>query len=305
MVYFKVLFAIVVWGFAFVFTKRALGEISPLTLITLRCILGSIIMISYTGSLEWMTDISRKDWGKILFLSVLGVFVQQLIQAFALVHTSANHAGWLIAVTPVVTVGLLAVMFGEKVGRLRSLGFLIGFIGTMAVIFSRQAGSGGTLLPTGLGDFLFLISCFTWAFYVILISRWLRDYPLGHVTVLNMFISCAIAVTISSMNGNMAETANLSGKGWAAVAYLGILGSGISYGFWNSGVGKLGPSRTVAFIYFQPFITLIGAKFMLGESISPLAVAGGILILGAVYWINGGRAGAETGKKIYCRLIGC
>lgn len=305
MTYLKVLFAISVWGVAFAFTKQAVSEISPLTLITLRCALGSAVMLFTAGSFSWLKTLSAGDWAKVIFLSVLGVIIQQMLQAYALLKTTANHAGWLIALTPLIVAVLSAFFLGEKISKLRTAGFGAGFAGALLVVFSRQHGEGGSIIPTGAGDLLFIISCFTWAVYVILMSRGLKDIELGRITMLNMTLSFALLLPVFLLSGKFHELGNLSRSGWIAVAFLGILGSGICYNLWNSGVETLGPSTTASFIYFQPFATLAAASFMLNEHISPMVVTGGLLILSGVYWVNGGRRGADLGKKIYCALTGC
>jgi|GEM_PF-1521994 len=301
MIYVKVMFAIIVWGTSFVFTKTALAEMSVMSLVFARCFLGSLVMLLFSRRFGWLKKFTAKDWLRITIIAGLGVVFQQLLQGYAMLHTSSNHAGWLIGATPLAVAALLTLVFKEKIGRLRLAGFGLGFIGTVLVVASRQS-VGGVVTPTGFGDAIFLISCVTWALYVILLNRWFSKYSQADVTMLTMALSCVILIVPGLIDGMPAQVMRLTPMGIWSVCYLGVLSSGVAYTFWNMGVEKLGPAAVSSFIYFESFAAMAAGKLILNESVSPYAVVGGVLIMGGVYWINGGRAGAGPLKKLYYGL---
>jgi len=302
MIRFKLFFAVVIWGCAFALTKRTLSELTPVTLVTMRCLLGSIVMLFLTGGISWIRHLPAKDWMKIFFLSVLGISFLQCLQGYSLLNTSANHAGWLNATTPLTVMGMMLVLYGEKIGKARLAGLLLGFIGALTIIFSRQT-SAGAIIPTGLGDILFLITCMMWAIYTVLIGRWFKHIPHTKVTTLSMMISTAVLIPFFMTGNSMHQLASASLPAWGCIAYLGILSSGLGYSFWNEGVGKIGPSLVSGFLYFQPLASAICAHFVLNEDLSVYTFMGGVLIMGGVYWINGGRRGINLLKKIYSEII--
>ncbi|MDD2774137.1 MAG: DMT family transporter [Elusimicrobiales bacterium] len=298
--YMLLLFTVTVWGVSFTFTKTLAGELSPATIVALRCVGGMATLFFITGNMGWVKRLSPREWFRMAVSAVTGVVLVQFFQAWALSHTTANHAGWLVGTMPMIVAVMMVALFGEYIGKLRTLGFLLGFAGVLSVVLSRQRGAGGAVLPTGLGDGIFIISAFSWASYVIQVSRWFRHLPQTGVAFLHMTIAFLIIAPVSLLQGGFGEVLRLSGHGWLAAAYLGILSSGLGYYFWNAGVERLGASSAAAFLYIEPLAAQVAAVLILNEIISPAAALGGVVIMCGVYWVNGGRAGADTLKKIYC-----
>lgn len=294
-----IIFSVVIWGAALAFSKSALSELSPSTVITLRCLGGTILMFFLTGPLDWTKKLKWRDWFNLFVSGMTGVVAVQMVQAYSLLHTSANHAGWLSGTMPMVITAMTTVFLHERIGRMRMLGFLMGFAGVLVVACSSQQGLGGRILPTGLGDGVFLVSTFLWGFYVIQISSWFKDMPQTGITLFHMAFSLLVMAPVSIYNGGIGEIMHLSRQGWIDVAYLSILSSGICYYFWNNGVEKLGTASASSFIYIEPFTGQISSVLLLHEHISPFTAVGGLFIVGGVYWVNGGRAGAQTLRQIY------
>jgi len=285
----KVLLTVLIWGASFAFTKRALAEVSPLALVLARCGLGSLCMLSLARVPGLFRGLAPKEWLQLLAISLSGVVGQQTIQAFALRQTSANHAGWILAATPIAVALAMALLFGERMGLRRWSGFGLGAAGTLLVILSRQSVAGTGFISTGRGDFLFLLSCGNWALYVIMMDRWLKSRSQRAVTVMSMVMGLAVIAVATLASGQAHELLRVSVKGWVCLGYLGLLSSGLGYLFWNAGVEEIGPSAASAFLYLEPLAALAAGRIMLGEAVAATTVLGGALILVGVYWVNAGR----------------
>lgn len=297
--HFKVLLVICFWGASFAFTKKALNQMTPEILILFRCGLGFFTMILFRRKFGWLKDLSANIWAKLIFISFLGVAGHKTLQAYAMGYTSANHAGWLIGAIPLIVVLVMSAFFGEKIGKLRMLGFILGFIGILIVVISKQTDLKGTLIPTGRGDILFITSCFTWAFYTILTKKWFSRFKMFDITSASMAIAFFMLAFFSLLTQDISQIKFINSDGWLAVLYLGIFCSGIAYLFWNDGVEKLGPSSVSSFLYLEPFPAIAAGFIMLGEKVSSFAFLGGVVILAGVYWVNGGRRGVNVLRKIY------
>lgn len=292
--YFQVVFATVVWGAAYPFTKQLVTELSPVSIITFRALVGSLGLLLFSGSKLKTSDFRFSFLWKLLVMSVLGVSAQQFIQAYALKYTASSHAGWLMACTPIIVAGLMAAA-GEKIGPLKIAAFLLGLAGTLLVVFSRS-GSGAFALPSTLGDLLFLTSCLAWAFYVLFTKKWLNAWPQTKVTTLTMLVALVTVLPCWFLRGGPSEFAALSPRAWSSLAYLSLLSSALAYLFWNNSVEGLGPVKSSYFIYIEPFSTLACAYFLLGENATAAAFAGGLLILAGVYLVGKKETPRETLK---------
>jgi len=282
--YFQVVFATVVWGGAYPFTKHLVTELSPLSIITFRALVGVLLLVPLSGSKLKVSDFKPDYLWRLLILSILGVSAQQYLQAYALEYTQASHAGWLIASTPILVAGLMAVL-GERIGAFKMAAFLLGCSGTLLVVFSK-AGTGAFSLPSTRGDLIFLSTCMAWAVYVILTKKWLTSWPQAKVTTLTMLVALASVLPAWLLRGGASEFAALSPRGWASLAYVSVLSSALAYLFWNNSVEGLGPVKSSYFIYLEPFSTLLSAYLFIGEKAAPSAFAGGVLILAGVYLVG-------------------
>jgi drug/metabolite transporter (DMT)-like permease len=280
---------VLIWGASFAFTKRALAEVSPAALVLARCGLGSLFMLALARPPALFRGLKPKEWLQLLAISLSGVVGQQMIQAFALRHTSANHAGWILAATPIAVALAMALFFGERMGLRSWSGFGLGGLGVLLVTASRQLVAGTGLIPTGRGDVLVLVSCCNWALYVVMMDRWLKSRSQREVTVMSMVAGFAVMTGLGAASGQWRDLLQVSPQGWACLGYLGLLSSGLGYLFWNAGVEEIGPSASAVFLYLEPLAALAAGRLMLGEGIAATSVLGGALILVGVYRVNAGR----------------
>ena len=296
------MFATVIWGGAYPFTKHLVTEISPVTIVTIRALIGALLLIPLTGSNLRASDFKFNNIQKIFFMSVLGVSAQQYAQAYALSYTSANHAGWLIASTPILVAAAMA-MLGERIGVPRIIAFLLGFVGTLVVILSKaKTGSGAIALPATKADLIFVGTCVAWAGYVVMTKKWLTFWKQTKVTTVTMLVAAASMLPVWLLSGKTGEIAAITPKGWLCLGYLSFLSSALAYLFWNNSVERIGPVRSSYFIYIEPFATLLSAYILLNEPVAPVAFAGGVLIMLGVYLVNIER-GRGVGKLL-ARLCG-
>jgi len=282
--YLQVLFSTAVWGGAYPFTKYLVTEISPVTIVTVRALVGAVLLVLLSGSRLSASDFRPGNMWKIFVMSVLGVSAMQFVQAYALTHTSANHAGWLIATTPILVAAAMTFL-GEHLGVPKVIAFALGFTGTLIVIFSKASGAGGAL-PSSAADLIFAGTCVAWAAYVVLTRKWLTFWRQTKVTTVTMLTAAVTMLPVWYFSGRTPELYHLSGKGWLALGYLCVLSSALAYWFWNNAVEGLGPTKSSYFIYIEPFSTLLSAYLLLGEPLSAAAFAGGLLIMAGVYFVT-------------------
>ncbi|HEX7829494.1 MAG TPA: DMT family transporter, partial [Thermoanaerobaculia bacterium] len=114
--------AVVFWGISFVATKAVLREVEPVTLIFSRFFIAAIVLLAIVRSLP-----PREYWAPLALMGFIGVFVHQMLQAFALTMTSATNTGWLIGITPIWSAILSAIFLKERFGFWKTAGLATGF----------------------------------------------------------------------------------------------------------------------------------------------------------------------------------
>jgi drug/metabolite transporter (DMT)-like permease len=292
----KAFIAAVVWGASFVATKAAVSEISPVTLIFLRFGIGVVVLAFAVWRLGIIRTVSRRNLLLLILLGAIGIPIHQGLQANGLVVTAATSVAWLVALTPVFTALLAWLFLSESFGTTKTLGLIIAFLGALIVITKGSLTADLLRLPSTTGDFLALASALNWAIFTVISKPVLKRL---HPTLMIAFVMAigwifVLPFLISAQGWN--EFSRLSMSGWIAVVFLGIFCSGIAYIFWYDALAQIDASQVAAFIYLEPFVTVIIAAMVLGEAITPVSIVGGLTILLGVYLVN--RSGAQRVAEV-------
>jgi drug/metabolite transporter (DMT)-like permease len=288
------LIAVTLWGISFVATKAALRDVTPVTLIFSRFLLGSVTLWIVVAlgigrqpapPAEEHGGVSPQPgrvWPQLAIMGFLGVFVHQMLQAHGLTMTSAVHAGWLVGLTPLWSAVLSAIVLRERLGVWKIAGLLGGFLGALLVITRGQFGAGVLALPSTRGDLLFLISTLNWAIYSIVGHGTIRRLGATRATTgATAFGVLMLAPFFIAIRG-WRELPHVTGTGCIAILFLGFGCSAAAYLLWYGALAKMEVSRVAAFLYIEPLVTFVAAMVLLNESVSPVVVIGGTIVLGSV-----------------------
>lgn len=278
--------AIVLWGLSFVATRAVLREIPPVTLIVTRFALGAALLHALLALRGQPLLPPRGRWGALAVMGFVGVFVHQLLQAYGLTLTTAVRTGWLIGLIPIWSAVLAAVFLRERFGAAKLAGLALGFAGAVLVVTRGRIGPGLFALPATRGDLLILASTVNWAIYTTLGHRTIRALGSLRATAGAMLAGWLMLLPLFFIAGGWQAYAALSPAGWGALLFLGIGCSGLGYLFWYGALEKIEASRVAAFLYLEPLVTLAAAVALLGEEVRPATVAGGLLVLAGVFFVQ-------------------
>jgi drug/metabolite transporter (DMT)-like permease len=279
------LLAIIFWGFSFIATKVALKEIHPFTLLTVRFGMGGLLLLLFQLQKDkrFLKKFSSKDWLSILFLAIVGISGHTLLQAFGLLYTTAINTGWIVAIMPVFITIAARFYLGEAITLRKIGGIVLGFLGISLVISKGVFSSSIFRFAATFGDFLVLISALTWTAFTVGGRGFLSRFsPLAAITPI-MIVGCFITLPFTWLKWEWNILFHLSLSGWMSILFLGIFCSGLAYLFWYSALEKKDSSLVGMYLYLEPFVTLIGAYFLLGEEIQWITLMGGGMILLGVY----------------------
>jgi len=281
--YWKPIAAVIFWGVSFIATKIALDELVPLTIIFLRLILAVIFLTAIAVYTKRDFSVNLKNHGGILILALVAVF-HLWIQVTGMQYTTAAKTGWIIGTAPVfmALVGLAA--FKESLTILKTTGILIAFFGLILLISHGDLSSID--LISNKGDFLILASAFTWAVYSAVNKKISLAYP-PMMTILFLFLMMAIIISPFTINDAAVQSViHLSAVSWVSILFLGILCSGAAYVMWASALKEMESAKVGAFLYFEPFVTVIASWIILNEKITLLMLLAGIIITLGVVLVN-------------------
>lgn len=269
-----------IWGTTFISSKLLLQEgLSPAAIMILRFVLAYVLMLPFVKG-KWFCK-SLKDELLMVLLGISGGSLYFLLENTALVYTQASNVAIIIAATPLLTMLTVNLLDRGKGASKRLYGYsLMSLAGVALVILNGNF----VLKLNPIGDLLTFGAVVTWVIYSIIIAKvqeryssWMitrKIFFYGVVTLLPYFLVEPWDVTWEMMSRPMV---------WGNIAYLGVLASLGCYMTWNIVIKRLGAVDATNYLYINPIVAMITANLLLGERITPLAIAGTALILVGVY----------------------
>src|SRR5215204_5441472 len=260
----KALFAVTVWGASFVATKVSLQYTTPTTIVWLRFTMGVIILGIAVALKKQFALPTGKDWGYFALLGFLGITFHQWLQSTGLLTAQATTTAWIVTTTPVFMALLGLFILRESLALQQVTGILLGTT----------------------GDFLVLISALNWAVFSTLSRSGLQKHPATRMMFFVMGFGWLFSSILFFSTAGLDQIPVIPWDGWIAILFLGVLCSGIAYIFWYDALKDLPVAQTGAFLYLEPFVTLIVASVVIREAILLASIIGGITILIGVWLVN-------------------
>lgn len=271
------------WGLSFIATKQLLNEITPEMIIVMRLLLAILLLTGVLTFSGISFSIDKNNLKKILLLSAVSVF-HLWIQITGLKFTSASNTGWIIGTAPIFMAILGYFYFKEKISGKKLLGIVIAFSGLLILV-----GKGNPFnvdLIKNIGDWLVLLSAFTWGIYSIINKKITLSYSPVKTIFYLFLIMMIIILPFNISKQNITSVINLSAIGWFSILFLGLLCSGVSYVIWAYLLREMSSAKVGAYLYIEPFITFLGAWILLKEEITLIMLISGVIITIGVYLVN-------------------
>ena len=284
--YVEALFAVIVWGASFIATKVALQDLSPITIVWLRFLMGVMILGFVVVLRRQFSLPEKKEWGYFALLGFLGITFHQWLQSNALQTSEAGTTAWIVSTTPVFMALLGWFLLKERLGWTKNFGILLAFLGVLVVVSKGELGSISIGKFGAPGDVLILISAVNWAVFSALSRRGLKTHSASVMMFYIMLIGWVFTTLIFLTGSGMREIPSVTFNGWMAVGFLGIFCSGLAYIAWYDALQALSTAQTGVFLYIEPLVAVVVAFFILGEPITLASLIGGVVILFGVWLVN-------------------
>lgn len=262
--------AALLWAGNAVVGRMLVGEISPLLLSTIRCIVAALVLLPLGYSVLRVDSDLWKNKKRFLLLGLFGVGGYNMLLYLAIQTSTPINVTLIGASMPIWMLLIGAVFFGNRPSGYQVIGALISILG-VCIVLSR--GDWLTILQVQFvyGDLLMVLATVLWAFYSWMLTkpgnsserRWpWNDFLLAQVLVGLLWSS---AFTVMEWQGGYMHF-EPSIVVLLLIMYLAIGPSLIAYRCWGLGVAKAGPTVAAFFANFIPLFTAILSTLILGES---------------------------------------
>ncbi|WP_029460130.1 DMT family transporter [Solidesulfovibrio alcoholivorans] len=282
------------WGMSYVWTKIALAEMGPFTLVCFRFVLATgLFVLAYAVTGRRPQRLSRADHGRLFLLALMQPVGHFAFETCGLVLTTATAAALIVATIPLTVAGLDAALGRSRPGLGELARILASIVGVGCVI------AGGTGLRLGgqlAGDLLMVGAVVSTAGYVVLGGALTRRLDAWTVTFAQLAWGAALFAPGCAFELARRGWPPLSGRGAAALAALTVLASFAAFLCYNFALARLSATRAALWLNAVPVVTALAAWAFLGERLTLLEAVGGAVVCAAVA-APGWRRGAAAREQ--------
>lgn len=272
------------WGLSFVGVRVALEGFAPFGLVGLRLAIAAAVLLAVLLVRGRHARLAPGDGARAALLGLI-LAVHLLLQTIAMRETTAVRAGWFVAFMPVVIAVGALFFLGERMRAWGWGGVALASLGVLVLASAKPQD----FARAGLGDALLFASCFTWAAYTLIAGPVVRRNGALAVTTWAMLAAALPCLALASMRGFTSGVPDADA--WIALAGLGLLAGAAAFLAFGRAVATLGAQRMSGFLYLQPFVTLVGARSILGEPMTRTGFAGGLIVLAGVWILQRAKRG--------------
>ena len=280
-----------IFGFSFMFSKVALGVMTPIEMIAYRFLLAALVLYVLKLFKLIKINLKGKKMKVVLLVSLAEPVVYFIFESLGLNLTSSFEAGLMISLIPVITVAFSIIFLKERVKLIQIL-FMIMSLG--GVLFINLMKENLSLSGNLLGVLFLLIAVTASGFYNIGSKKASTSFTPVEITYVMMWVGAisfnSILIVNNIIKGTMKSYFEplLSWQGIIPIIYLGILSSIVAFFLVNYSISKMEVSQFSVLANITTIVSIFAGVFILKERFLWYHIVGSIVILlgvwGTVYF---------------------
>ena len=279
-VYICVILAMIMWSLTFVWFKIVNEVLGPFTIVFLRLLISSIILLLVSWLAGLLQRIRGRDFSRFLILSLIYPVIYFIAESIGLTLIQASLAAVIISTIPLIVPVGAYILYRERLSRLNIVGVIISFIGVLIVVLKPDLSFNAA--PVGF--LLMLLAVLSAVGYTLMVKKMTETYTAFSITTYqNIFGTLLFLPLFLIFEWKEFTLADMTLKAALNLGYLAIFGSSIAFIFFNYSVKVLGAARTELFSNIIPVLTAIFAFFMLGESLGIQKIIGISIVLTGLF----------------------
>jgi drug/metabolite transporter (DMT)-like permease len=266
-----------IWGIPYLLIKVAVSDVSPVTLVFFRTVIGALILVPIALARGNLAP-ALPHWRWIALYTAVEVALPWFLVSDAELRLSSSLTALLIAATPFVGV-VLGRLTGsdDRFDARRLFGLVVGFVGVAVLVglnvSVRDLGAAGEI---GLVAICYAIG-------PLIISRKLTEAPPIGVVAMSLVLP---AIVYAPLGLSHLPSAIPPSHVLLAIGLLGVVCTAIAFLLFFALIAEVGPVRATVITYVNPAVALALGVTLLGEPLTIGAGVGFALILVGLFLLT-------------------
>lgn len=280
--YIAIVFAMIFWSVSFIWTRIAIDSFQPVTLISLRLLIASVLLFIVIASARKLQKIRWSDLKWFVLLAFFEPYLYYMGETYGLTMVESTLASVIVSTIPLFAPILAFFVLKERISMANILGIFVSLGGVVLVIYEPNGGFSANPLGVAL---LFLA-----VFAAICYSAILRKISSHYKTINIIFYQSVIGLfffipTFFVTDFGSLQQIVITRDAIVSLLMLSVFASVIAFVLFADVVRKIGVARSNVFVNLIPVFTAIFAKIFLNEDLNwPKAI--GIVVVVAGLFVS-------------------
>jgi drug/metabolite transporter (DMT)-like permease len=286
---------VIIWGINYTANKYGVSQLSPTVFNAVRFTVTAPILLVLTWLVEHSVRIRKSDLWLLSLVSIVGIALYQTLFSASVEYTSATNASLLIAMSPIFSCIFSALAKQEKFLWKQQAGSLIAFLGAAIVLLSGHHTED--MYPHAMvGDIFGFLASVSWGWYPVLTTPLLRQYSSLRIIAWTSLMGAVFLLVLIWVTGQPI-TFQLPALTYVSLLYSILFVTMYGLVIWYQGVGKVGTTKAMLYMYLVPVVAAVFAASVNHEPIHFGQVLGGILIVLGITYVKGGHDAIMRGIR--------
>lgn len=256
----------ILWGGSFFFVGVAVTTLPPLTIVSLRVTLASLLLLAVVYSSGLRLPMRREIWTAFLGMSLLNNVIPFSLIVWGQTHIACGLAAILNATTPLFTVLAAHLLtHDEKMNPMKMFGVTIGFAGVVIMIgYEAFSEFGGTIY----GQLAILGAAVSYSFAGIFGRRFSQFGIKPIVTATGQVTASSVILLPIALLVERPFTLPLPGlEVWLAIIGLAVLSTALAYILYFRILATAGATNVLLVTLLVPVSAILLGTTFLGEQL--------------------------------------
>lgn len=279
-----------VWGGSFLFLRISTPVMGVMPTVFGRVFIGALGLFLMLRMARMRLDFGGR-LGPALVLGVIGSGIPFLAYTIAALFIPAGYSAILNANTPLMSVLVGALFFGEPITPGKVVGIFAGLFGVWVLM---QGGPVPLDLQLLGGALACLLATVCYALIGYLTRLWItrrggmdnRLLAFGSQVGATLFLLPPLLVSLWVFPEQVGAVLDAGWRPWAALIVLGFVCTSLAYVLFFQLLAEVGPVRTATVTFLIPMFGVLWGWLFLDESLSLAHLAGGGLIAVALLLVT-------------------
>lgn len=286
-----------VWGSTYLALRFVVETVPSMMASGFRNLIAGTILFLFSIVSKKYQKPSRKMLVTCFFTGFLMLCFGNGLFTIAAKWMPSSYSALFSALGPVMLVSLLWVFNHEKPKPKVIAGALLGIIGVGILMSLKTLALKGFEQYYGLGVLFLFLATSAWNIGVVIVKKAkIFNYHPSQISGMQMMTGGIISLIISLGLGEFShfDITNIQPKAYLSFIYLVVFGSTLAFLIFNWLSKVTSPTLVATYTYVNPLVAMVLGSLFAGESLHPLMLLAGGIIITAVILITTAKNKAIT-----------